>query len=57
MFGGRNGLYIALAIAVCMNCFGYFFSDKPALSMYSAQPVTPTETAMCTRAFFPSCKA
>ncbi len=43
IFGGRNGLYIALAIAVAMNFFGYFFSDKMALSMYSAQPVTPTE--------------
>jgi heat shock protein HtpX len=42
-FGGRNGLYMALAIAVAMNFFGYFFSDKMALSMYSAQPVTPTE--------------
>ena len=43
IFGGRNGLYIALAIAVAMNFFGYFFSDKMALSMYSAQPVTPHE--------------
>jgi heat shock protein HtpX len=40
MFGGRNGLYIALMIAVAMNFFGYFFSDKMALAMYSAQPVT-----------------
>src|ERR1700691_4925025 len=43
MFGGRNGLYIALAIAVAMNFFGYFFSDKMALAMYSAEPVTPQE--------------
>ncbi len=43
MLGGRNGLYTALAIAVAMNFFGYFFSDKMALSMYSAQPVTPNE--------------
>lgn len=43
MFGGRNGLYIALAIAVSMNFFGYFFSDKMALAIYSAQPVTPQE--------------
>lgn len=43
LFGGRNGLYIALAIAVAMNFFGYFFSDKLALSMYSAEPVTPAE--------------
>lgn len=43
MFGGRNGLYIALVIAAAMNFFGYFFSDKMALAMYSAQPVTPQE--------------
>ncbi|HYL36553.1 MAG TPA: zinc metalloprotease HtpX [Bryobacteraceae bacterium] len=41
--GGHNGLVIALVIAAGMNFFGYFFSDKMALSMYSAQPVTPTE--------------
>jgi heat shock protein HtpX len=45
MLGGRNGLYIALIIAVAMNFFGYFFSDKLALSMYSAQLVTPTENS------------
>lgn len=39
-FGGRNGMLIALAIAVCMNFFSYFYSDKLALSMYRAQPVT-----------------
>ena len=43
MFGGRHGLYIALAIAVALNFFSYFFSDKMALAMYSAQPVTPQE--------------
>ncbi|HLN04131.1 MAG TPA: zinc metalloprotease HtpX [Bryobacteraceae bacterium] len=41
--GGRNGLYIGLAIAVVMNFAGYFFSDKIALASYSAQPVTETE--------------
>ncbi|HEV3149389.1 MAG TPA: zinc metalloprotease HtpX [Acidobacteriaceae bacterium] len=39
-FGGRNGMVIALAIAVAMNFFSYFYSDKLALSMYRAQPVT-----------------
>jgi heat shock protein HtpX len=43
MIGGRNGLYIALAIAVALNFFSYFFSDKMALAMYSAKPVTPNE--------------
>jgi len=44
-FGGRNGLYIGLAIAVAMNFFSYFFSDKMALATYSAQPVTPEQNA------------
>ena len=43
--GGRNGLYMGLGMAVLMNFGGYFFSDKLALSMYSAQPVTETEHA------------
>jgi heat shock protein HtpX len=41
--GGRNGIYIGLALAVVMNFVGYFFSDKIALASYSAQPVTPEE--------------
>lgn len=41
--GGRQGLYYALIFAGVMNFAGYFFSDKMALSMYSAQPVTETE--------------
>ncbi len=39
-FGGRNGMVIALVIAAGMNFFSYFYSDKLALSMYRAQPVT-----------------
>src|SRR5260370_19833399 len=53
MSGGRNGLVPALAIAVAMNFFGYFFSDKLALSMYSAQPVTPTENSDVYARVFP----
>jgi heat shock protein HtpX len=53
MFGGRHGLYIALAIAVAMNFFGYFFSDKMALAMYSAQPVTPQENPEVYSRVFP----
>jgi heat shock protein HtpX len=40
---GRQGLYIGLMIAVLMNFVSYFFSDKIALSMYHAQPVSATE--------------
>jgi heat shock protein HtpX len=53
LFGGRNGLYIALAIAAAMNFFGYFFSDKMALAMYSAQPVTPQENPEVYSRVFP----
>jgi heat shock protein HtpX len=53
IFGGRRGLYIALLIAVAMNFFGYFFSDKLALSMYSAQPVSPTENPEAYARVFP----
>jgi heat shock protein HtpX len=42
-FGGRNGLWIGLSLAVVMNFTSYFFSDKIALSMYSAQPVSESE--------------
>ena len=41
--GGRNGIYFGLLFAVVANFVAYFFSDKIALSMYSAQPVTETE--------------
>ena len=38
--GGRSGLYMGLGLAVLMNFGSYFFSDKIALSMYNAQPLT-----------------
>jgi heat shock protein HtpX len=42
-FGGRNGLWMGLGLAVVMNFASYFFSDKIALSMYSAQPVSENQ--------------
>jgi heat shock protein HtpX len=39
-FGGQNGLILAFVISVAMNFTAYFFSDKIALKMYRAQPVT-----------------
>src|ERR1700756_2234149 len=42
-FGGQNGMFIALAFAVVMNFVSYFYSDKIALSMYRAQPVSREE--------------
>jgi heat shock protein HtpX len=37
--GGQSGLTIALVMAVAMNAFSYWFSDKMVLRMYRAQPV------------------
>ncbi len=42
-FGGRNGMILALVFAGIMNFVSYFFSDKIALAMYRAQPVTREE--------------
>ena len=39
-FGGQRGLEMALIFAAIMNFASYFFSDKIALAMYRAQPVT-----------------
>src|ERR1700689_1131600 len=39
-FGGRNGMVLAFALSVVFNFVTYFFSDKLALRMYNAQPVT-----------------
>lgn len=38
--GGRNGMVVAFVLSVVFNFGTYFFSDKLALSMYRAQPVT-----------------
>jgi len=40
VFGGQRGMVLALVVAVVMNFVSYFFSDKIALAMYRAQPVT-----------------
>src|SRR5713226_6733616 len=39
-YGGPNGMTLALAFAVLMNGFAYFFSDKIALMSSGAQPVS-----------------
>ncbi|MBB5057807.1 heat shock protein HtpX [Granulicella aggregans] len=38
--GGQNGMVLALILSVALNFSSYFFSDKIALSIYGAQPVT-----------------
>jgi heat shock protein HtpX len=42
-FGGQRGMLIALIFAGVMNFVSYFFSDKIALAMYRAQPVSREE--------------
>jgi heat shock protein HtpX len=39
-FGGRNGMVLAFIFSVIFNFGTYFYSDKLALRMYNAQPVT-----------------
>src|SRR5438477_3587288 len=43
VFGGPNGMLLALVVAAVLNFVSYFFSDKLALAMYRAQPVTREE--------------
>jgi heat shock protein HtpX len=42
-FGGSVGLVIAVFIALGMNAFSYFYSDKIALRAMGARPVTPQQ--------------
>jgi heat shock protein HtpX len=42
-FGGQNGMILAFLLSVAFNFGTYFFSDKIALKMYNAQPVTREE--------------
>ena len=39
-FGGQNGMVLGFLFAGITNFVAYFFSDKIALAMYRAQPVT-----------------
>ncbi len=41
--GASNGMVLAFVLAAVMNFSSYFFSDKIALAMYSAKPVTREE--------------
>ncbi len=40
LWGGRSGMIIALVLAAVLNFGSYFFSDKIALSMSGAQPIS-----------------
>ena len=43
LFGGRQGMVFAFFIAIAMNFFSYWFSDKIVLKMYRAHEVSPQE--------------
>jgi heat shock protein HtpX len=43
IFGGRQGMFIALLLAAGMNFFSYWYSDKIVLKMYHAQEVDPAQ--------------
>ena len=42
MIGGRSGMMLALVVALGMNFFSYWFSDKMVLKMYNAREVDVT---------------
>jgi heat shock protein HtpX len=44
MLGGRQGMIIAFVLAIGMNFFSYWFSDKIVLRMYKASEVTQAES-------------
>src|SRR2546422_7828983 len=42
-FGGRQGMLVAFVLAIAMNFFSYWFSDKMVLAMYRAQPLDESQ--------------
>lgn len=43
LLGGEQGLIIAFIMALIINCFAYFFSEKLVLYLYKAQPLNRDE--------------
>ena len=41
--GGQHGMVIAFVLALAMNFFSYWFSDKMVLAMYGAQPIEESQ--------------
>jgi len=41
--GGESGMVLALLLALGMNFFAYWYSDRMALTMARAREVSPTE--------------
>lgn len=44
MFGGQQGAIFAFVIAMCMNFFSYWFSDKIVLKMYGASEISERDS-------------
>ena len=47
--GGQQGMVIAFFVALVMNFFSYWFSDKMVLAMYRAQPLDEASAPMVYR--------
>jgi heat shock protein HtpX len=45
LIGGQQGMIFAFILAMAMNFFSYWFSDKIVLSMYRAREATPMENS------------
>jgi len=43
LFGGRQGMVLAFVLAMGMNFFSYWYSDKIVLKMYRAREVSPQD--------------
>jgi heat shock protein HtpX len=43
LFGGQQGMILAFILAMGMNFFSYWYSDRIVLKMYRAREVTPQE--------------
>lgn len=41
--GGKQGMLVAFVLALVMNFFSYWFSDKLVLAMYGARPIEEAE--------------
>ncbi len=42
--GGQQGMLVAFVIALAMNFFSYWFSDKMVLAMYGARPIEESQS-------------
>jgi len=44
LVGGQSGMIFAFGLALVMNFFGYWYSDKIVLAMYGAKPITESDS-------------